>query len=225
MSRYRTILLDIDGTIVDSNDAHAHAWVEAFAAHGIDVPYERVRPLVGMGGDKVLRIVANVDSESEDGKAISSTRQDLFNTRYLPTLTPTPGARKLVDWLKQQELTVAIATSAGADEVRALLRAATVSDLIDYTTTSDDAEESKPDPDIVVAALRRTGAAARRTIMIGDTPYDIDAARGAGLEAIALRCGGWDDAALRGAVAIFDDPADLLEHVWSSPLAPEADSR
>jgi HAD superfamily hydrolase (TIGR01509 family) len=216
--RYHTILLDIDGTIVDSNDAHAYAWVDAFSAHRIDVPFHRVRPLIGMGGDKLLRAIRGIESESEEGKAISSTREELFEERYLPTLQPTPGARQLIEWLKQHDATVGIATSAKAGEVRGLLRAATVADLIDYTTSSDDAEESKPDPDIVLAALERTGAPAHTAIMIGDTPYDIEAARGAGVGTIALRSGGWHDTDLQGALAIFDHPADLLDNVLSSPL-------
>jgi HAD superfamily hydrolase (TIGR01549 family) len=217
--RYRTILLDIDGTIVDSNDAHARAWVDALASRGFGVSFGQVRPLIGMGGDKLLRAVAGLDSESAEGKAISSERQELFRTKYLPALQPTPGARQLIEWLKQHDVTVGIATSAKADEVNGLLRAATVADLIDYTTSSDDAEESKPDPDIVVAALRRIGTPAATAIMIGDTPYDIEAARGASVDTIALRSGGWKDADLQGAVAIFDNPADLLQNVDASPLA------
>src|SRR5436190_865668 len=132
---YRAVILDVDGTLVDSNDAHAHAWVDAFAESGRMVPFAHIRSLIGMGGDK----------------------------------------------------------------------------LVDAAASRDEAPHSKPDPDIVRAALARTGCAAQDVIMLGDTPYDIEAAHRTGLGTIALRCGGWSDQALRGAVAIYDDPADLLE--------------
>jgi phosphoglycolate phosphatase-like HAD superfamily hydrolase len=211
-----TVLLDIDGTLVDSNDAHARAWVDAFAEAGHPVSFDRVRPLIGMGGDKVLRIVADIDSESEAGKALSKARQTIFGARYLPVLQPTVGARQMVEWLIGRGITVGIATSANGDEVRGLLAAARVEDLIQYATSSQDADRSKPDPDIVVAALRRSQGSAATTVMIGDTPYDIEAARSAGVKAIAFRCGGWSDEDLRGAAALFNDPADFVTQVKES---------
>ena len=149
--RYDAILLDIDGTLVDSNAAHAAAWSEAFAANGQHHPPAQIRPLIGKGGDKLL-------------------------------------------W------------------EQALLKDA---------TTADDAERSKPDPDILLAALETSGSSRDRAIMIGDTPYDIEAASRAGLATIAFRCGGWDDAALDGSIAIYDDPRQLLDRLAESPLYAE----
>lgn len=219
--RYDAVLLDIDGTLVDSNAAHAAAWADAFATRGRQHRPEDIRPLIGKGGDKLLRELASLDHESGEGKAISEARTEIFTTRYLPTLGPTPGAAALIAWLLQRGLTVVVATSAQQDEVQALLTICNGQALVEDATTSDDAERSKPDPDIIVAALMKTGAAPDRAVMIGDTPYDIEAARRAGLPTIALRCGGWDDAHLQAAIAIYDDPGDLLDHLGQSPFFSE----
>src|SRR4051812_49071145 len=98
--RYDVVLLDIDGTIIDSNDAHAHAWVKALAQSGREVPFDDVRSRIGMGGDKLLKEVANLDSESAEGRAISEARQRIFASEFLPSLQPTRGARRMVEWLK-----------------------------------------------------------------------------------------------------------------------------
>ena len=220
--RYDAVLLDIDGTLVDSNAAHAAAWSDAFAAHGRHHSPQQIRPLIGKGGDKVLQELASLDSESGEGKKISETRARIFQERYLPTLKPTPGAREFVEWLIDSRLRVVVATSAKADEVKGLLAVCGGQALASNATTSDDAERSKPDPDIVVAALKKSGAPAGRAIMIGDTPYDIEAATRAGVATIALRCGGWDDARLQGAVAIYDDPRELLDRILQPRLYSDA---
>lgn len=216
--RYNAVLLDIDGTLVDSNDAHAHAWVKALGLHGHDVPFQVVRSRIGMGGDKLLQQVATIDSESPQGRAISHTRQAIFAGEHLPTLQPTPGARRMVAWLKNDGVRIVIATSARENEVTALLRAARVDDLIDRIASSDDADESKPDPDIVLAALAKSGDTKEHTIMLGDTPYDIQAASLAGIPTVAFRTGGWADSDLRNALAIYDDPDDLVTRVTESPF-------
>ena len=217
-SRYDAVLLDIDGTLVDSNGAHAAAWSDAFAAHGRHHPPEQVRPLIGKGGDKLLRELASLDDESGEGKRIAEARGEIFRKRYLSAVTPTPGAAAFVEWLLESRLTVVIATSAKEDEVKALLTICGGQALVKDATTSDDAERSKPDPDILVAALEKSGSSPDRAIMIGDTPYDIEAASRAGLATIAFRCGGWDDTALHGAIAIYDDPRQLLDHLCESPF-------
>jgi HAD superfamily hydrolase (TIGR01509 family) len=179
---------------------------------------EEIRPLIGKGGDKLLLELASLDHESGEGKQISEARIDIFAARYLPTLAPTPGAAAFVQWLLNSRLTVVVATSAKKDEVKALLAICGGEALVEDATTSDDAERSKPDPDILVAALGKSGATADRAVMIGDTPYDIEAARRTGLDTIAFRCGGWDDSGLDGAIAVYDDPGDLLNHLDHSPL-------
>lgn len=216
--RYDAVLLDIDGTLVNSNAAHAAAWSDAFATQGRHYLAEDIRPHIGKGGDKLLQELASLNHEAGEGKTISDMRAEIFRTQYLPTLEPTTGAAALIEWLLQRGLTVVVATSAKKEEAQALLAICRGQALVTDATTSDDAERSKPDPDIVVAALRKSGAARDRAIMIGDTPYDIEAARRAGLATIALRCGGWDDTNLHGSIAIYDDPGDLLNRLGQSPF-------
>ena len=193
-------------------------WSDAFAAHGRHHPPEEIRPLIGKGGDKLLQELASLDDESGEGKAISESRTDIFRTRYMPNLKPTAGAEEFVKWLTESMLKVVIATSAKEEEVKGLLKVCGGEALAGDATTSDDAERSKPDPDIVAAALKKSGASRKRAIMIGDTPYDIDAARRAGIATIALRCGGWDDKRLQGAIAIYDNPKALLGRLSESPF-------
>ena len=219
-SALRTVLLDVDGTLIDSNDGHARAWVGSLRAHGYVVPFEQVRPLIGMGGDKLLPALTGLDPESAEAERIGETRSELFLEEELRSLKPTRGARSLLEHLLGVGFELVVATSAKDDEVRALLEQAGVSDLIQLASSADDAERSKPDPDIVQAALRLSGSQAAHSAMLGDTPYDVEAAARARVPAIALRCGGWwDDAALARATALYDDPADLLAHFDDSPLA------
>jgi HAD superfamily hydrolase (TIGR01509 family) len=216
---YRAVLLDIDGTLVDSNHAHAKAWVQALAEHGRRVEFSRVRPLIGKGADKLLPELTGLSAESDEGQAISARRSEIFQREHMPRLLPTRGAHRLLEWLRDDNLTLAAATSAEKSEVQGLLRIANATKLIDTASSSDDADESKPDPDIIHAALKKAGSDSDKAIMIGDTPYDIEAAARAGVGTIALRCGGWwPDEALAGALAIYDDPEDLLQQYELSPF-------
>src|SRR6476619_6938698 len=165
--RIRGMLLDVDGTLLDSNDAHAQSWVEIFRRHNFDIPFERVRPLIGKGGDKLLPELTGVDAESPLGKQLSDERSSLFLDEYLPALRPTHGARLLVEKLRTKGMRVVIATSSSEKELQALLRQAEVADLIERATSSADGA-SKPDPDIVRAALEEGRLAPRETLMVGD---------------------------------------------------------
>jgi HAD superfamily hydrolase (TIGR01509 family) len=218
---YRTVIFDVDGTLVDSNNAHALAWVKALREHGFLVDFSQVRWLIGMGGDKLLPTLTDLDSESEEGRAIGDRRRTIFMHEYLPALRPTHGALALVERLHKEGVTLVVATSAEKEEVNGLLDVAGVAQLFDRATSSDDVARSKPDPDIVRAALRQSGSQASEAIMIGDTPYDVKAASQAGVGLIALRSGGWwVDEKLAGAMAIYDSPADLLARIDHSPLQP-----
>jgi HAD superfamily hydrolase (TIGR01509 family) len=214
----RGVILDVDGTLVDSNDAHAHAWVEALAEAGHRVEFARVRELIGKGGDKLLPEVSGIEKESEQGAALSKRRGELFKQRYLGQLKPFPQTRALIERLRAEGLQVVVASSAQADELGPLLDAAGVRDLIESETSSSDAERSKPDPDIIQAALDKLGMLPEEALMLGDTPYDVEAAAKANVPTIALRCGGWGDADLADALAIYQDPADLLAHFDDSPF-------
>jgi HAD superfamily hydrolase (TIGR01509 family) len=215
---FRAVIFDVDGTLVDSNDAHARAWAEAMAESGWQVPVERIRPLIGMGGDKLLPRLTGIDAESVEGKAMTTRRGTIFRERYLPLLKPTRGAESLLEKLHGAGMQLVVASSATADELEDLLRAAGATQWIKTTTSSDDAERSKPDPDIVRAALDTINYQPEEAVMIGDTPYDITAAARAGIGTIALRSGGWSDGALINALAVYQDPQDLLDHYDRSPF-------
>jgi HAD superfamily hydrolase (TIGR01509 family) len=214
----RGIIFDVDGTLVDSNDAHAESWVEIFSEAGYDVPFDVVRPLIGMGGDKLLPKTIGVEADSSEGERLGKKRWKLFREKYLPALRPLDGGRALVQRIRNDGLATVIATSAQSDELSALLRAAEVADLMEEKATSSDAARSKPDPDIVRAAIKKSGLRAEQLLMIGDTPYDVEAANTAGVPIIAFRSGGWLDANLSAAVAIYDGPADLLASYDISPI-------
>lgn len=225
MATDAAVILDVDGTLVDSNDAHARAWVEAFAEHGITVAFDHVRRSIGMGGDKLMPEVSGIEDSSDLGKKIGSRRGDLFASRYLPHLQPFPNVRQLLERFAADGFVLIVASSAKKDELGPLLKRAGVTDLISRTTSSDDAEHSKPDPDIVLAAVEETGCSKDRVIMIGDTPYDVAAARRAGIEIVGVECGGWTKKALAGAVAVYRDPAHLLAEYESSLFASRALAR
>jgi len=215
----KAVLLDVDGTLVDSNDAHADAWTTAFADHGITVDPALVRRCIGMGGDKLMPEVSGIEEDSPAGTAIARRRGEIFTLEYLPTLQRFRGADELVAVLKNRGLIVVAASSAQKDELKALLEVAGVSRLMDAATSSDDAEDSKPAPDIIEAALARAHAKPSEAVMVGDTPYDIEAAGRAGVRTIAFRSGGWKDGDLKGAIEIYDGAWDLLDHFINSTLA------
>ena len=212
------VLFDVDGTLVNSNDAHAHAWVNAFAAFSITVEFARVRCRIGMGGDKLMPEVSGLSEDSGLGQQIAFRRSEIFKTEFLPKIQPFNDAARLVAAVKHLGLTAVAASSAKKDELKALLRIAGADCLMDAATSADDAEESKPDPDIINAALKCAQVSPAAAIMIGDTPYDVEASRRAGVAIIAFRSGGWGDADLAGAVAIYDGPWDLLQRLDESPL-------
>jgi HAD superfamily hydrolase (TIGR01509 family) len=215
LSHVSAIVFDLDGTLIDSNAAHAETWAQALSEHGFPREVVQIRLLIGMGSDKLLPMVTGLHEGSPEGQAIARRKKELFTARR-PELQPTRGVRALVQHLHDQRKTIVVATSADEEEMHAILERAGVDDLIPKRTSSDDANRSKPDPDIVLAALTRARTPREKTLMVGDTPYDVEAARRAGLATIALRCGGhWADAELGGAIAILDDPAALLA-AWRS---------
>ena len=219
MTRPRAVLLDVDGTLIDSNDAHAHAWVDAAAEFGYAVSFGQVRRLIGMGGDKVIPELTGLSEDDPRGAELKERRGKIFRKRYLPSLRAFPGARELLERFREDGLDIVVASSASRDDLDALLKQAGIRDLIEEKTSSSDAERSKPDPDIVVAALESAGCGADQAIMLGDTPYDVQASMRAGVACVGLRCGGWVDEGLRGAVALYDDPEDLLRRYAESPFA------
>jgi HAD superfamily hydrolase (TIGR01509 family) len=214
----KVVVLDIDGTLIDSNDAHAHAWVDVGREFGFDIDFHRVRRLIGMGGDKVLPELTGLEEDDDTGKRMKERRGEIFREQYLPTLMPFPHARELLERLRADGYALVVATSASKEDMDALLEQAGIADLIEEKTSSSDAEESKPDPDIVQAALKSADAKPYDAIMLGDTPYDVEAAGRARVRVIAVRCGGWGDDALKDAAEIYDDPAELLARYDESSI-------
>jgi HAD superfamily hydrolase (TIGR01509 family) len=211
----KAVLLDIDGTLLLSNDAHARAYMDAAQRLGVPAAWETVRRLIGKGGDKLIPEAFGIDAESELGRQLDHLKKDIFQKQYLPSTKPAPGGRDLLLHLRRQGIQLTVATSSGKEDVVPLLQQAGVADLIQETTSSDDADASKPEPDIVQAALDRAGVDRTQAVMLGDTPYDVEAARRAGVPVICVRCGGWADRDLQGAMAVYDNPADVLAHIDS----------
>ena len=216
--RVKAVLFDVDGTLVDSNDAHADAWVTAFTEHGVLVDPVSVRQSIGMGGDKLMPAVSRIEEDSPLGRKIAERRGKIFALRFLPRLTAFRDAQRLVATLVARGLTVVAASSAKREELEPLLDVAGAKTLLDAWTSSDDAESSNPDPDIIQAALRRAKVSAADAVMVGDTPYDVAAARSAGVRVIAFRCGGWLDVDLVGALEIYNGPWDVLARLAQSVL-------
>ena len=216
MTPYHAVILDLDGTLVDSNDAHARAWLHAFADEGFHLSFEEVRRLIGMGGDQMVPRLTGVQPGSEQYERLSDAWKDHFQRGELPTVRAQPGARELVEELRRRGVDVIIGTSGDESVVEALLMRADVADLIPQRTTASDVEESKPAPDIVKAALKKLGRKADEVLMLGDTPYDIESAGRSGVDTVALRCGG--DDRLDGAVKVYNDPLDWLNHLDDLPL-------
>ena len=221
MAEIRGVILDVDGTLVESNDAHAWSWRQALLEAGIEAPFQRIRPLIGKGGDKLLPEVSGLAEDTPEGKRISERRGKIFKRDYLPRLRPFARTRELLQRMREEGLKLVVASSAQEEELEDLLEIAGAADLVEHATSADDAEDSKPDPDIVHAALTRSGLAPGEVLMLGDTPYDVEAAARCGVRTLALTCGGWreEDLARAGALAVYADPADLLARYDESPLA------
>jgi HAD superfamily hydrolase (TIGR01509 family) len=216
----KAVLFDIDGTLIDSNDAHARAWVAALAEAGHDVPFERVRPLIGMGGDRVLpELVPGLTDDTEPGKTITKRRLEIFKERELPHLRPTRGARELLAAVRARGARIVMATSAKGAELDDLLAVGDFQQFVEDAATSDDAEQSKPAPDIVSASLKKAGVATHEAVMVGDTKYDVEAAHNAGVACVALLCGGNPRETLRAADAVYADPAELAERLDVPPFS------
>jgi HAD superfamily hydrolase (TIGR01509 family) len=212
----RGVILDVDGTLVDSNDQHAWAWQEALLEAGFDCDHNRVRSLVGMGSDNLLPELSGLEQNSPQSQRISRRHDEIFKTKYLRKLHAFPKVRELLLRMRQEGLKLAVGTSAKSGELDALLKIARIEDLIETQSSADDAANSKPDPDILCQALKKLDLGPEEVLMLGDTPYDVEAAQRAGLRTIALRCGGWEEPELQGALEVYQDAADLLANFQTS---------
>jgi HAD superfamily hydrolase (TIGR01509 family) len=206
-------IFDIDGTLIDSVDFHAKAWQQALAHFGIRVTFEDVRSQIGKGGDQLLPVFVPPDKLDALKSQIEAYRGDLFKREYLPQVRPFPKVRELLARIKDHHHRIVLASSAKADEVKIYKRLANMTDLVDAETSADDVDCSKPCPDVFEVALDRVRTDPSGAIVVGDSPYDAIAANGAGLKTIGVLCGGFPENDLRqaGCIAIFRDPADILE--------------
>jgi len=211
MDGARGVILDVDGTLIDSNEAHARAWVNAFGREGLDVPIDRVRPLIGMGGDQLVPRVTNAPADSARYERLKEAWKEHFAREELPHVRAQAGARDLIVALRERGVRVILGTSSEKELLEDLLHRVNLADLQLDATTATDVEHSKPEPDIIRAALEKLNLPPERVLMIGDTAYDVEAARRARVSCVMLRCGGDDRTS--GAARVYADPADLLAHL------------
>jgi phosphoglycolate phosphatase-like HAD superfamily hydrolase len=214
----RAVLFDVDGTLVDTNDLHAVAWREAFRNFGLDKPLGEIRWQVGKGGDNLIPSLFP-DLDEAQRTEIEEYRGDLFKRDYLPRAAPFPGVRDLFERLSADGIRIVLASSSHVEEVDFYLSLIGCADLVEATTSKDDVENSKPCPDIFAAALRRVAPlGAGDVAVVGDTPWDAEAAAGLGLRTVGFRSGGFPDDALAeaGACELYDGPGDLLVRFDSS---------
>ena len=218
----KSVIFDVDGTLVDSVDLHARAWQEALAHFGKDFPFERVRYQIGKGGDQLMPVFLSEEELEKFGDELEEYRGRLFKREYLPRVRGFPRVRQLFERILADGLSIALASSAKQEELEAYKKIAGINDLVDEETSADDAEKSKPHPDIFEAALERLGnPPAGEVLVIGDTPYDAEAAGKAGLRTVGFLCGGFPEEDLRaaGCFEIYEGAADLLARYDDSPLA------
>jgi HAD superfamily hydrolase (TIGR01549 family) len=213
----RAALLDVDGTLVDSNYQHALAWYRAFRRSGIVLPLWRIHRHVGMGGDQLVPALVGERVDEERGDEIRSLRDEEF-PKLVDEIEPLAGSRELIADLKEHGLTVVLASSAPQKELDHYLDLLDARELADGWTTDDDVEATKPEPDLVRAALEKAGT--DDATMVGDTPWDIEAARKAGVETVCVITGGFSEQELRdaGAVMVFESVEDLRRELGSTPL-------
>ena len=219
MSAQSAVLFDVDGTLVDSNYLHVHAWRRAFAELALDVESWRIHRAIGMDGSKLVRLLS--DDAPDD---VRRRLKDLHSQYYLQSsalLSPLPGARRLLKHLAALDLPVVLATSAPDDELAVLRKALGCDDLVATVTSSADVDVAKPNPDIIGIALARVGATADRAVFVGDAVWDALACVRAGVPSIGVLSGGVSRAELEtaGAAAVFDNAEDLLEHLGQTPIA------
>lgn len=218
----KAVIFDIDGTLIDSVDLHARAWQETFKKFGREIEYERVRHQIGKGGDQLMPVFFSEEELGRFGEEMEEYRGDLFKREYLPRVRAFPAVRELFERVRREGLRVVLASSAKEDEVKVYKKIANITDLVEEETSADDAERSKPHPDIFVAALKSLGdVRADEAIVVGDTPYDAEAAGKAGLRTVGVLCGGFSAEELRaaGCSDLYRDPADILARYEETPLA------
>ena len=214
-------MFDVDGTLLDSVDLHARAWAETFAHFGKDISVGAIRSQIGKGGDQLMPVFLDPAQIERQGPEMEEYRKKLFDDKYLRDVRPFPSVRELFERIRADGKRIALASSANREDVAAYKQIAGIADLVEAGTTSDDADKSKPHPDIFLAALDQLGnPKPDQVISIGDAPYDAEAACKASISPIGVLSGGFSETSLRtaGCIAIYRDLSDLLRHYEGSPL-------
>jgi HAD superfamily hydrolase (TIGR01549 family) len=211
--KLQAVLLDIDGTLIDSNDMHAKCWVEAFAHFGKDVPWDVIRAQIGKGGDLLVPDTLNAREMRDIGEPLKEYRGELWKREYMKSVRPFPGAVEAMRGIADRGVKIAFASSSNPDEVEYYVELLGVEDLLEVTTSKEDAQFSKPSPEIFQAALERVKSDPARTLVVGDTPYDILAAHRIPVPIAAVLCGGFPRESLAKAEFLFDDLAALTKEL------------
>jgi HAD superfamily hydrolase (TIGR01509 family) len=213
-------ILDIDGTLVDTNYHHAIAWFRAFRQHGIVLPIWRIHRHIGMGGDQLIGALTDERFEEREGDSIRAAEKVLY-MELIGEVEPMQGARQLLEEIKRRGHSVVLASSAKADEVEHYLELLDARSIADAWTTSADVEQTKPQPDLVNSALEKADADPKDAVMVGDTPWDVQAAKSAKVPTIAVRTGGFGQKELEeaGAAAVFESVAELLGRIDETKLS------
>ncbi len=215
-----TAILDVDGTLVDTNYQHALAWFRAFREHDITLPVWRIHRHLGMGGDQLVEALTDEHTERERGDAIRASEGRLYR-QMIGEVRPFEQSRELIEELLERGHAVVLASSAKQDEIDHYLDLLDVRELVDAWTTAADVEATKPAPDLVHAALKRVRAGASEATMVGDTPWDVESAKAAGVQTITVLTGGFsrEELAEAGAIAGYESVAELREALEQTPLA------
>jgi HAD superfamily hydrolase (TIGR01549 family) len=210
-------LLDVDGTLIDTNYHHTLAWFRAFKQHGFVLPVWRIHRAIGMGGDQLVPALVGKEADEEKGDEIRATRDSLYQ-ELIAEVEPLHGSRELISNLKELGRTVVLASSSPQDELDHYLELLAAHDLADAWTTKDDVDVTKPAPDLVRAALDKAGT--ESAVMVGDTRWDIEAAAKAGVETVCVLTGGWSKQELldAGAAAVFESVNELRQRLGETPL-------
>jgi HAD superfamily hydrolase (TIGR01509 family) len=214
----KAVIFDVDGTLIDSVDLHARAWQDIFYKYGVNTDFQAVRDQIGKGGDKLMKIFLSPEQIARQGEEIEAERTDLFKRKYLPKVKPFPELHDLFTRLRNDGIKIALASSAKDDELEAYKKITGIGPFLAEDSSSDDVSNSKPDPDVFRAAQKKLGVEPGNIIAVGDTQYDAESAGKAGMATIGLLCGGSNPAKLRGCIAVYRDPADMLKNYATSPL-------
>lgn len=208
-------IFDVDGTLIDSNDFHALAWQKAFEKFGKKIPFEKIRPQIGKGADTLLPEFLSEKEIEEFGDEIAEVRGEILKKEYLKKIKPFPKVRELFERIKADNIKIVLASSANEDELEEYKKIANIEDIVEKSTSADDAKQSKPEPDIFLAALKLLKNPALETVLVvGDTPYDAEAATKAKLKIVGVLSGEFPETDLRekGCIEIYQNAADLLKN-------------